>query len=490
MTKRFYVTTAIDYVNAPPHIGHALEKIQADVLARYHRFLKEDVFFLTGTDDNAQKNVQAADKQGLPIQEFTNRNAAVFKEMGKLLNVSNNDFIRTSSKSEHWPGVVKLWQECQKAGDIYQKEYSGLYCLGCEAFITEKDLENGLCPEHLKAPERVSEKNYFFRLSRYQDKLKRLIKSDKLRIVPEKRKNETLKFIESGLEDFSVSRPAERMKNWGIPVPGDNSQIIYVWYDALSNYITGLGYGRKDNKLFKRFWPADVHVIGKGILRFHAVFWPAMILSTGLELPRTIFVHDYITVGGQKMSKTIGNIINPIELVEKYGTDPVRYFFLREFSPFQDGDFSYKRLEDRYNSDLAKGLGNLTARILTMAQKTFTESVKYNPDSQFKSLFEKTTKQIGQHMQNFRFNDAVAAVWQLIGFCDRYIEKERPWEEGKEQALNNLLAALSHIALSLQPFLPGTSEKIFKQLGIKNKSKPLLFRVGKGESLFPRLEKE
>lgn len=492
MKKKFYITTAIDYVNARPHIGHALEKVQADVLARYHRLKGDDVFFLTGTDENAQKNVLAAEKAGVPVLEFVSENADFFKDLVKSLDISNDAFIQTAiDKQKHWPGVAKLWNDCQKTGDIYKKDYQGFYCVGCEAFLTEKDLtKDGLCPEHLKAPEKIVEENYFFRLSKYQGQLEKLIASDKLKIVPENRKNEVLSFIRSGLEDFSVSRPAERMKGWGVPVPGDETQIIYVWLDALSNYITALGYGGENNSLFKKYWPADVHAIGKGIVRFHAVFWPAMLLSAGIKLPKAIFVHEYITVDGQKMSKSLGNVIDPLGLVEKYGSDPVRYFFLREISPFHDGDFSRERFEQRFNAGLANGLGNLTSRILTLAEKSFGgEEIKCKPDSEFKFLFQRIEKDLDAKMEEFKLNEALSVIWELIASCDQYVDKERPWEkEDNEQILKNLLAALFQIALLLRPFLPETAEKVFVQLGSDQKDKIQRFKIKKSEALFPRLE--
>ncbi len=487
MAAKFYITTAIDYVNGEPHLGHALEKIQADVLARYHRSLGDDVFFLTGTDENAQKNVLAAEKANLPVREFIDRNVSRFKEMITLLNISNTDFIRTADKKKHWPGVIKLWQQCERAGDIYKKEYSGYYCLGCEAFVTEKDLKNGLCPEHLKPPEKISEENYFFRLSKYQGRLKELIESDELRIVPEVKKNEILSLINSGLDDFSISRPAERMKGWGIPVPDDGSQIVYVWYDALSNYITALGYGTEDTRLFEKYWPADIHVIGKGIIRFHAVYWPAMLLSAGLPLPKSIFVHEYITAGGQKMSKSLGSQVDPIELAKKYGAEPVRYFLLREISPFQDGDFTFERLEERYNSDLAKGLGNLVSRVLTMAEKAFRGEIEGEASFQFHDLFKEISEKFEQSMAEFKFNNALAAIWKLITYCDQYIERERPWERNDQQVLKNLLASLVQIASFLKPFLPETSRKIFVQLGIEKDKKPWRFKIKKEKALFPKI---
>ncbi len=487
MKKNYYITTAIDYVNGKPHIGHALEKIQADVLARFHRLSGEEVFFLGGTDENAQKNVLAAEKRDVPVEDFIQKNAESFKEMADLLNISFNDFIRTSDKEKHWPGVRKLWEKCFKNGDIYKKKYTGLYCVGCEAFVTKKDLVDGKCPEHLKEPEKVSEENYFFRLSKYQDKLKRLIKNDGLKIVPEKRKKETLSFIESGLEDFSVSRPTERMKGWGVPVPEDEDQIVYCWMDALANYITALGYGREDD-LLSKFWPADIHVIGKGILRFHAVYWPAFLLSAGVSLPRLIFVHDYITVEGQKMSKTIGNVVNPVELTRKYGSEAVRYFFLREVSPFQDGDFTYEKFEKRYNGDLADGLGNLASRVLTLAEKEFEGEVEARPSEVFEKKFESVSLEVGQSVKDYHFHRALAAVWDLVSFCDRYVDEKKPWETGDKRVLKNLLASLLEIGVLLKPFLPQTSSRILSRLGAEGEVKDWIVSPRKGDSLFPRIK--
>lgn len=487
--KKFYITTAIDYVNAPaPHIGHALEKIGADVLARYHRLKGNDVFFLTGTDENAQKNVLAAEKAGVSVERFVAENAANFKKMGGALNISFDDFIRTADEEKHWPGVKKLWKKCDESGDIYKKKYEGLYCVGCEAFVTEKDLINGHCPEHLKEPEKISEENYFFSLSKYQEKIEELVKNDIVKIIPEKRKNEVLSFVRSGLKDLSISRPTERMKDWGISVPGDKSQIIYCWMDALANYITALGYGREENKLFKKYWPADVHVIGKGIVRFHAVYWPAFLLSAEIELPKKIFVHDYITVSGQKMSKTIGNVINPLELAEKYGTDAIRYYLLREISPFKDGDFTYKRFEERYNADLANGLGNLLSRVLKMAEDVFKGEVDCKPDKEFEKLFSETSKKVDGFIKGYEFHKALEAVWEVIGFCDAYIEEKKPWETKDERVLKSLLASLFIIARLLRPFLPDTSERMLKQLGTKDEKENWCMKPKKGSLLFPKLE--
>jgi len=479
MRKKFYVTTAIDYVNAKVHLGHSLEKVQADVLARYHRKLGEDVFFLTGTDENAQKNVLAAEKEGILPKKFVDQNANFAKNLWKKFNISFDYFIRTTNKKIHWPGVKKLWLKCKEAGDIYKKSYTGLYCTGCEAFLREKDLKDGLCPYHLKKPEVVSEENYFFKLSKYQKELAKIIERDEIKIFPRERKNEVLSFIRSGLEDFSISRPRERMKGWGIPVPGDGSQIIYVWFDALTNYISAIGYGR-DEKFFKKYWPADLHIIGKDILKFHAIYWPAMLLSAKVELPRKILVHGFITVAGQKMSKSLGNIVNPLEIIEKYGADSLRYFLLRESSPFEDLDFTFEKFKQRYNSDLVAGLGNLTARIISLAQKfkvlPFSKIRKKNPEIKEKIL--NVSKKYKEAMKEFKFNEALISIWDLIGFCDKFIEKEKPWEErkGQREIIENLLFSLSQIVELLEPFLPQTSEKIKKQ--IKGK---------KIEHLFPKV---
>ncbi|MCD6500889.1 methionine--tRNA ligase [bacterium] len=501
--KKFFISTAIDYVNSSPHVGHALEKIQADVVARYYRFLGEDVFFLTGTDENSLKNVRAAEKEGVSVKKLVDRNSKKFYELKKILNLSLDDFIRTTEE-RHIKGAQKLWLACQK--DIYKKKYKGLYCVGCEAFLKENELVDGLCPEHKTKPELIEEENYFFKLSKYQKELKKIIENDEVRIIPQARKNEILSFIKQGLEDICISRAAERAHNWGIDVPGDPSQKIWVWFDALSNYITALGYTENAEK-FQEFWQENeqkLHIIGKGVLRFHAIYWPAFLLSANLTLPKTIFVHGYITSAGQKMSKSLGNVVDPFELVEKYGTDTVRYFLLREIPPTEDGDFTYEKFEGRYNSDLASGLGNLVARVLTMAEKqifNFQFSIfnKFsNPN--FQTFINKSKKKWQTSLDNFKFNEALAVIWQLIGFCDQYIEKERPWESKNQKSkiknqkvIYNLLVALANIAQMLQPFLPETSEKIFKQLGIEKmkdvryKMEDLKFKIKKQKPLFPRL---
>src|SRR3989344_1830888 len=468
--KKFYITTSIAYTNALPHLGFALELAQADVLARYHRILGEDVFFLTGTDEHGKKVLEAAGKAGKSPEEFTDEISGKFRELTKTLNLSNDDFIRTTDKKRHWPNVEKIWIELIKTGDIYKKKYQGLYCVGCEAFVKEKDLIDGKCPIHLKEPELIEEENYFFKLSKYADKVKKAIETDKIKITPESRKNEIISFINQGIEDTSCSRSRENLK-WGIPAPGDDSQIIYIWFEALINYLFP-----------GKYWPADVHCVGKDIFRFHALLWPAMLIASKRLLPKNILVHGFITVTGQKMSKSLGNVIDPFELVKKYGTDPVRYFLLREILPTEDGDFTEEKFEDRYNADLAKGLGNLVARVITLAKISNFQFPIFNKfsNSNFQITVNKTRKECGRFLNEFRFNEALTAVWELISFCDKYIEEKKPWEESKNQreVISDLLSVLKEIAELLKPFLPETSEKIIQQIKT-NKSRPL----------FPRLDK-
>jgi len=475
MKNKYYVTTAIPYVNAEPHIGHALEFVQTDVIARYHRLLGEDVYFLSGTDDNALKNVQAAEEKGVPVAKFVKQNSDKYHQLKGTLNISFDDFIRTTEK-RHLDGSQALWKACEKE-DIYKKKYKGLYCVGCEVFVTEKDLVKGKCPEHNKRPELVEEENYFFKLSNYQDWLEDLITSDKLKIVPETRKNEVLSFIRQGLEDFSISRTRERAHGWGIPVPDDPDQIIYVWFDALANYITALDWHKKD-PLYKKYWPADVHVIGKGITRFHAIYWPAMLKSAGILLPKEEFVHGYVTVEKQKISKTLGNVINPFDLVKQYGTDPIRYYLLREIPAYGDGDFSIQRFKEVYNADLANGLGNLVARVAKLCEKASFKTQRLS-SSYFQSG---KTKEYRKALDEYRFNEALAFVWEKISQADKYIDNKKPWTlRGKklEKVLQPLAKEIQEISFLIKPFLPETSEKIEKQYaGPKIKSdKPLFPRL-------------
>ena len=434
MKNKFYLATSIAYTNALPHLGFALELVQADVITRYHQLFGEDVFFLTGTDEHGQKVVKAAEKDGKEPKEFTDAVSAKFKSLTRFLNLSNNDFIRTTDEKRHWPKVKEIWLKLKENGDIYKKKYKGLYCVGCEAFITKKDLVGENCKIHQKEPEIVEEENYFFKLSKYSKEIGEILEKDKVKIIPKARKNEMLNFIGQGLEDISFSRPRKDLK-WGIPVPDDNSHTIYVWADALINYLSALDYPEGVN--FKKYWPPDIHFLGKDILRFHATIWLGVLLSLKLPLPKNIFVHGFITSNGQKMSKSLGNVIDPFELVKKYGTDAVRYFLLREIPPTEDGDFTYEKFKQRYNSDLASGLGNLVARVLVMAKNSKFEirNPKQTQNSKFQTVINKAQKKWGKTLEEFKFNETLITVWDLISFCDRYIEKERPWEKSAKQQL-------------------------------------------------------
>ncbi|KPJ55393.1 methionyl-tRNA synthetase [Parcubacteria bacterium DG_72] len=455
---KFYITTSIPYANAVPHIGFALEVVQADVLARYHKSLGENVFYLTGTDEHGLKIKKAAQEVNKSPQEFVDEISVRFKELTKSLNICNDDFIRTTEE-RHKLAVEKLWEKIK--ADIYKKKYKGYYCSGCEAFVTGKDLVNNKCLIHKKEPEFVEEENYFFKLSNYLDEIKEKIESNEIRIIPETRKNEVLGYIKTGIKDISFSRVKD--KYWGFEVPGDNSQIIYVWGDALPNYISAIGY-EKETKQFKSLWPADVHCIGKDILKFHALLWPAMLLAAGLALPKAIFVHGFITVAGQKMSKSLGNVVDPFELVARYGPDAVRYYLLREIPSTEDGDFTVEKFEQRYNADLASGIGNLVARVSKMAENIDKGSGINNPG--IEKEIQKAQKNCKKYLEEFKFSEALRAIWELISFCDKYIEKEKPWEqkENSKNVLNDLLFAVDNIADLLDPFLPETSEKIRKRI--------------------------
>ncbi|MFH1582215.1 MAG: methionine--tRNA ligase [bacterium] len=465
--KNFYITTSIAYTNAVPHIGFALELIQADVIARYHRSLGENVWFLTGTDEHGIKIIKAAEKAGRNVIDFANDISSKYKELTKVLNISNDDFIRTTDQKRHWPTVEKIWKKLLNQEDIYKKKYKGLYCVGCEAFVKEKDLVIGNCSIHHQKPEEIEEENYFFKLSKYADIIKETIEKDKIKIIPQSRKNEILSFINQGVEDISCSRSKENLK-WGIPVPGDEDQVVYVWFEALINYLSALESSGKEE-----FWPANIHCIGKDIFRFHVLLWPAMLLALEKELPKNVFVHGYITSSGEKMSKSLGNVIDPFELVKKYGLDPIRYFLLKEFSSTEDGDFTYEKFEERYNADLAKGLGNLISRVLKLL-----ETVKVEKCSNLASNIEKTKENYEKSLSELKFNESLAVIWSLISDCDKYIENVKPWEdsENKKKEIASLVAAIEEIEVLLRPFLPETSEKILKQLKEK-----------KAEALFPRI---
>jgi len=476
MPKKFYITTPIYYTNQAPHIGTAYTTVAADVLARYHRKLGEDVFFLTGTDEHGENIAQAAEKAGKSPQEFVDEIAKKFKVAWTKLNIQYDDFIRTTDE-KHKKGVEKFLLKLKESGKIYQDDYKALYCSGCEDFIFKKDLVNGKCPHHKKEPELVSEKNFFFKLSDFLPQVKELIEKDKIIIEPKERKKEVLSLLKQDLGNLSISR--QKVK-WGIDLPFDKKQKTYVWVEALQNYITAIGYEDNTNK-FKKLWPADLHLIAKDIVKFHAIFWPALLLATGLKLPKKIFVHGFFTVNGQKMSKTLGNVIDPIYLADKYGTDALRYFLLREISFGQDGDFSIKRFEERYNSDLANGLGNLVSRVLTLSEKI--KPAKSSSQGELTEKIKSTQEKYQKAMEQIKLHEALESIWQLISACDEYIEKNKPWELAKtdenkfKQVLSELLITLKEITGLLEPFMPETSEKILKQIKQNKKT----------EAMFPRL---
>lgn len=480
------ITTSIPYVNAQPHIGHALEMVQADVLARYHRLLGHAVRFQSGTDENALKNVQAAEQAGITTQALVERNAAHFAALQQTLNLAWDDFIRTSADPRHATGVAKFWRACVASGDIYKKRYRGLYCVGCELFYNEDELVDGQCPIHERPLELVEEENYFFRLARYQEQLLTLIKADRLCIVPETRKNEILSFIRRGLVDFSISRSVVRSRGWGIPVPDDPSQVIYVWFDALVNYITAPGYA-DEGPSYARFWrQADrrIHLIGKDITRFHAIYWPAMLLSAGVPLPDTILVHGFITINGSKVSKSKGNVIDPVKLVQQWGTDALRYYLLRKVPTTGDANFTLAEFTQTYNADLADQLGNLLNRVVKMIERYTagnvpTPSPLTDREDRFLALANETQLEYHQALAELALHRALGTVWQLIAATNKYIVEVEPWtlakqakEVGDQTAHARLATSLYVMAESLRliahmlfPFLPQTAAAIAQQLG-------------------------
>jgi methionyl-tRNA synthetase len=427
---------------------------------------------LTGSDENAQTVLQGAKKAGKEPEVFLEEIVGNFKKLFADLNISYDQFIRTSDREVHWPGAQQLWLKLVEAGDIYKKEYQGLYCIGHEAFITEKELVDGKCPDHGTVPELVKEENYFFRLSKYTSAIKDKIESNELQIIPDTRKREILALLEEGLQDVSFSRP-KTSNVVGIPVPGDDTQVMYVWCDALSNYITALGYGRADDSLFKKFWPG-MHVIGKDSLRFHAAFWPAMLISAGVALPKAILVHGMIISGGKKMSKTRGNVIDPVKLLEEYGTDTVRFFLTRHVSPFEDSEITEEALKDSYNANLANGLGNLVARIMKLAADYLPEGIQpasIEPPKNYTQAFE-----------NYDVKGAIDEAFRYVQQLDQKITATEPFKviktdpEAGKKLIFDLTQELYFIGTLLEPFLPETSKKI-KEAVLSNK---------KPETLFPR----
>ncbi len=472
----YHITTAIPYVNAKPHLGHVLEWFQADAIARYQRLLGKDVSFTSGADENSLKNVQAAEKAGKEIQPWLDEYAQIFKDSYHHFGISLTGFGRGSDQQKHWPGVQELWKKCVLHGDMYKKTYQGLYCVGCEAFYTSEELIDGKCPEHLKEPEVVEEENYFFRLSKYQDQIRDLIVQDKVRIVSTQFKKEMLGFIDQGLEDFSVSRPASRARGIGVPVPDESDQVMYVWFDALTIYMTAIGWGY-NQELWSKYWHADgeiTHVIGKGINRFHSVYWIGMLLSAGLPIPTTISVHGYITADGQKMSKSLGNVIDPFELIKKYDLEPVRYYLLKYIPTHGDGDFSYQKYEAVYTADLANGLGNLCSRVAKLAERAAIGNIEF--PQKFKDEFS-------QLMDEFELSQALQLLTDMVAALDLYLAEKQPWKKEGEEQKEILIFAIEQIvtiAYHLQPFMPTTAEKILQHFTQE--------KITALQPLFPRIQ--
>jgi methionyl-tRNA synthetase len=502
---KFYITTAIDYVNASPHIGHALEKVLTDVVARYERLKGKDVFFLTGTDEHGTKIYRAALEAGLTPKQFCDEKSSEFRLLAEKLLISNSYFVRTTDP-RHEKASQKLWKACER--DIYRSRYRGYYCVGCEAYLLERDLVDGLCPIHGTKPEVIEEENYFFRLSAYQDRLLKFYEENPDFIHPKERYNEVYSFVEAGLEDISISRSREKLI-WGIEVPGDPEQVMYVWFDALTNYISAVGY-YDDPEVFEKYWPADIHVIGKDISRFHCILWPAMLMSAGLPLPRKVFIHGFLTVEGEKMSKSKGNVVNPFDVIEEFGAEPLRYYLAAEVPTTEDGDFSKKRFIEKYNSDLANDYGNSIYRMLKLAWKNGVRQVN-KPDSlneEDLELLNKVSARIDRYrslMDGLELRDGISEAVEIVRSVNKYIDTTAPWSVAKtdmkrfQDILFVVFDTLRRATVLLQPVLPETANKVFDIFGLEKSFSidgasdfaeiPAL-ELNETEPLFPRIEKE
>ena len=470
--SRQYITTAIDYPNAAPHMGHVLEKVLADVSARWFRLRGDDVRFQIGTDEHGTKIQRTAEEEGISPKELVDRNVPLFEDLYKRLNISHDHFIRTSDQVEHWPTVQALWKKLEDAGMLEKRSYTGLYCSGCERFMTKRDLdEAGNCPNHKKAPEEVTEENYFFLMSRDTDNLKNLLTKEwdgeSYRIIPESRAQETLSLIDQGLEDVSFSRPKSSL-SWGVPVPEDDDQTMYVWCDALTNYISGLGYftDKEDSSFWKD--ATVTHVIGKDIARFHALIWPSMLKSAGVKTPDQLLIHGFLTSEGDKMSKSTGNVVVPDEVLAKFAgnPDPIRFYLSHEIPVGNDGDFSWERFEKLYNAKLRNELGNLLNRVLVMFQK---EGGQLHIGSENILLGENTWKKYQNSMNTFNLSEGLGYAFVRAGECNKYIDDQKPWEKDQDAkiALLSVLAeTLRHISLMLLPFMPDTAQRMSIQLGV------------------------
>jgi methionyl-tRNA synthetase len=470
--KIFYITVPIFYPNAELHLGNVYPVVIADILARYHRIIGDKTYFLTGADENTSKVIKAASELGKDPKKHLDDIVGSFQNLFTEINSSHDQFIRTSDNQAHWPGAIALWNKLVESGDIEKRKYSGLYCVACEAFYTEKDLIEGRCQYHHTVPELIEEENYFFLLSKYTDKVRNIIEGNEMIIIPQTRKNEILSVLKEGLQDISFSRPKAKVP-WGIPVPGDDSQVMYVWCDALSNYISALGYGTDNDDLFKTFWPTDAHVLGKDILRFHAAIWPAMLLSAGIPVPKRLVVHGLILSNGKKMSKSLGNTISPKELIEEYGAEALRLYIAKEISLFEDGELTKESFKAAYNANLANGLGNLVSRVMKMAETNLDAAVDLPSFS--KEGTKGWSHDVFKSFEDFNIQQASNLIWKQVQMLDQKIQETQPFKlvkTDKEAGVNiikGLVQEVYNIALALSPILPETSEKI-KALVLANKS--------------------